>query len=58
MAGLEELECDADVQFLRDRFMLQADDETAADHFRTQIETSLSTLMTKLNWTAHILAHR
>ena len=47
-----------DVAFLRDRFMLKEDDETAAAHFKGQIKKSLTTLMTKINWTAHILAHR
>ena len=34
------------------------DDFHASQHFRKLIETSLSTLMTKINWTAHIMAHR
>jgi len=57
MAGLEELECDKDVAFLRGTLRLEDDELQAADHFRAKIEESLSTMMTKINWTAHIVAH-
>ena len=33
------------------------DDEQAAQHFRSKVDESLKTLMTKINWTAHIVAH-
>ena len=62
IAGLEELETDANVAFLRDRFMPMEDDATAAEHFRVSVARLRSrctpTLMTKINWTAHIMAHR
>ena len=57
MAGLEELDNDKDVDFLRGTLRPDDDDEQAAQHFRGKVEESLSTLMTKINWTAHIVAH-
>lgn len=57
MAGLEELDTDKDVDFLRATFRPDDDDEQAAQHFRSKVDESLKTLMTKINWTAHIVAH-
>ena len=57
LAGLEELDSDKDVDFLRGTLRLDDDEEQAAEHFRVKIEESLSSLMTKINWTAHIVAH-
>ena len=57
MAGLEELDNDKDVDFLRGTLRPDDDDEQAAQHLRGKVEESLSTLMTKINWTAHIVAH-
>lgn len=57
MAGLEELDSDKDVDFLRGTLRPDDTDEEAAEHFRGKVEESLSTLMTKINWAAHIVAH-
>lgn len=57
LAGLEELDSDKDVDFLRGTLRLDDDEEQAAEHFRGKIQESLSSLMTKINWTAHIVAH-
>ena len=57
LAGLEELDSDKDVDFLRGTLRLDDDEEQAAEHFRGKIEESLKSLMTKINWTAHIVVH-
>ena len=50
-------ENDKDLNFLREKFELDKSDEEAAKIFRKQIHVSLNTMMTKINWFAHIVAH-
>ena len=47
-AGLPELQHEKDLQWLRDKLMMEATDEEAAEHFRRQIKVSLNTRTTQL----------
>ena len=54
---LEELQTRADLNYMEGVFVLDQSDEEAATTFKKLINQSLGTLMTKINWTAHIIAH-
>ena len=54
---LEELQTRADLNYMEGVFVLDQSDEEAAATFKKLINQSLGTLMTKINWTAHIIAH-
>jgi len=58
IADLGELEGLQELEFVRERFMLDMDDKQAAAHFKDLITQSLNTLTTKLNWAAHSWVHR
>lgn len=56
-SGLPELEGPADMAWLREKLMLGATDEEAAEHLRKQIKLSLTTRTTLVNDAVHLLAH-
>lgn len=58
IANLGELEGMKELDFVRERFMLEMDDKQAAARFKDLITQSLNTLTTKLNWAAHSWVHR
>eukprot|EP01052_Picozoa_sp_SAG31_P058002 SAG31_NODE_17480_length_669_cov_0.885965_2_plen_120_part_00 len=58
IAGLGELEGESELNFVRRRFMLELDDQSAETKFKRLIDESLGTLTTKINWAAHSWVHR
>ncbi len=56
-AGLPELQEEGDLDWLRDKLMLRATEEEAAEHFRRQIKASLATRATQFNDAVHLLKH-
>ncbi len=55
--NLPELQAEKDVLWIYDKLLVGASDDTAAEHFRKQLEISLNTRGTRLNDAAHMLAH-
>jgi phosphatidylinositol-4,5-bisphosphate 3-kinase len=56
-SDLPELQKEEDLDWLREKLMLNATDEEAADHFRKQIKVSLHTKATQFNDAVHVLKH-
>lgn len=56
-SGLPELTQPKDLDWLRDKLMLDASDEEASEHLRKQIKSSLNTKATLINDAVHLLAH-
>lgn len=55
--GIPELTCVEDINYLRNAFALESNDEEASVHFTKLIYESLSTKTTQFNNAIHILAH-
>lgn len=55
--NLPELQEEKDVLWIYEKLLVGADDETAAEHFRKQLDISLKTRGTRINDAAHMLAH-
>jgi hypothetical protein len=55
--GIAELRSEADIDYLRDAFSLELNDEQAAKKFESLIHTSLKTKATQWNNALHIMAH-
>jgi len=55
--GIPELTCVEDINYLRNAFALESNDEEASAHFTKLIYESLSTKTTQFNNAIHILAH-
>jgi hypothetical protein len=56
--GIPELTSEEDIDYLRNAFSLDMDDDEAAEAFKALIYESLSTKTTQINFAIHILAHR
>lgn len=56
-SGLPELQERKDLEWLRDKLMLDASDDEASEHLRKQIKASLNTKATLFNDAVHLLAH-
>jgi hypothetical protein len=55
--NLPELQEEKDVSWIYDKLLVGEDEETAAEHFKKQLEISLNTRGTRINDAAHMLAH-
>ena len=55
--GIPQLNSAADVEYMRKAFMLDLDDNQAAEAFLKLIAKCLSSLATRANFIMHILAH-
>ncbi len=56
--GIPELTSEEDIDYLRNAFSLDLDDDEAAEIFKGLIVESLNTKTTQINFAIHILAHR
>ena len=55
--GIPELQQAEDINWLREKMMLQADDEAAAKAFDKLIDAALNCTTTQINNMVHIMAH-
>eukprot|EP01121_Diplochlamys_sp_Union-15-3_P012892 TRINITY_DN3926_c0_g1_i1.p1 TRINITY_DN3926_c0_g1~~TRINITY_DN3926_c0_g1_i1.p1 ORF type:complete len:142 (-),score=17.96 TRINITY_DN3926_c0_g1_i1:44-469(-) len=55
--GMSELKTEADINYLREAFLMDKTDEEASDFFMGLIKESLKTKATQLNFAIHLLAH-